>query len=342
MNAEGRDDAQFCRRPDLNRSVTAYCFGEATASDREDFEAHLLECDFCWAEVQRLGRAVRLLRSDRQLTRSVFTVQIATCLGISGKLRRPLGGHWIHVVVASALYALLFAVALPLEVAYQFDRYGRQAVEVSFVLFAWVFLTTVLAVFVDWRAVISGVRTGLLYSIGCAFASALVLYLAVHPFLPAKPITEATFQTYTAQSAYLKSVFYYLPYAFVFVFTPFHFVLAMQSEFAAGRHGLGFGLLTGSRPAVPPRGAIFLRLWVLGGLLLLGTIASIIMAAHLLDNLKQGAYTNLFVHILQLRWGLYMGLGIEALVWYYFALTELKREALAIDAISVATRRPRA
>jgi hypothetical protein len=65
------------------------------------------------------------------------------------------------------------------------------------------------------------------------------------------------------------------------------------------------------------------------------------MAAHLLDNLKQGAYTNLFVHILQLRWGLYMALGIEALVWYYFALTELKREALAIDAISSATRRPR-
>jgi hypothetical protein len=240
------------------------------------------------------------------------------------------------------LYALLFAVALPLEVAYQFDRYGKQAVELSVILFAWIFLSTLLAVFIDWRAVISGSRTGLLYSIGCAFLSALVLYLSVHPFLPARAITEATFQTYTAQSAYLKSIFYYLPYAFIFLFTPYHFVLAMQREFAAGRHGLGLGLLTGSRPAVPPRGSIFLRLWVLCGLLLLGTIVSILMAAHLLDNLKPGGYTNLFVHILQLRWGLYMALGLESLVWYYFALTELKREALAIDGVLAASHLPRA
>jgi hypothetical protein len=338
MNTEGRDDARFCRRPDLNCSVTAYCFGEATPSEREDFEAHLLECDFCWAEVQRLGRAVRMLRSDRQLTRSIFTVQIATCLGIPGKLTRPFGGHWVHAIAASALYALLFAIAFPLEVAYRFDVYGNHAMTIAVALFAWIFATTILALFLDWRSVTSGRRAGLLYSIGIALASAAILYLGVHPYLPAKPITEATFQTYTAQSAYLKSLFYYVPFAFIFVFTPFHFVLAMQSEFAAGRHGLGLGLLTGSRPAVPPRGAIFLKFWVLCGLLLLGTIVSIIMAAHLLDNLRQGPYTNLFVHVLQFRWCLYMGLGLESLVWYYFALTELKREALAIDNISAVSR----
>jgi len=342
MNAEGRHDSPLCRRRDLNRSVTQYCFGEVSESERQVFEAHLLECDFCWAEVQRLGRAVRMLRLDRRLTRSIFTVEIAASLGISGKLRQALGGHWVHAAVASVVYALLFAVALPLEVAYRFDRYGKQALQISILLFAWIFLTTVLALFLDWRAVTSGSRTGLLHSIGCASVSALILYLAVHPFLPPKPITEAAFQTYTAQSAYLKSIFYYLPYAFIFIFTPFHFVLTMQSEFAAGRHGLGLGLLTGSRPAVPPRGAIFVRVWVLGGLLLLGTIVSIIMGSHLLDNLAQGAYANLFVHILQLRWCLYMALGLESLVWYYFALTELKREALAIDGISTASRRPRA
>jgi len=341
MNVEGRHENR-CRRPDLNRTVTAYCFGEATESERQDFEAHLLECDFCWAEVQRLGRAVRMLRLDRQLTRTIFTVQIATCLGISGKLPRRFGGHWIHAVVASALYALLFAIALPLEVAYQFDRYGAGALEISALLFVWIFATTILALFLDWRSVRSGVRTGLLYSIGSALLAALILYLGVHAFLPATQVTEASFQTYTAQSAYLKSLFYYLPYAFVFLFTPFHFVLAMQSEFAAGRHGLGLGLLTGNRPAVPPRGAIFLRFWVLCGLLLLGTLVSLIMAAHLLDNLKQTLYTNLFVHILQVRWCIYMVLGLECLVWYYFASTELKREALAIENISSVSRRPQA
>jgi hypothetical protein len=58
------------------------------------------------------------------------------------------------------------------------------------------------------------------------------------------------------------------------------------------------------------------------------------MAAHLLDNLIQTRFTNLFIHILQARWCLYMVLGLECLVWYYFALTELKREALAIENIA--------
>ena len=146
--------------------------------------------------------------------------------------------------------------------------------------------------------------------------------------------TRAAFQTYTAQAAYLKSLFYYVPFAAVFLFLPFHFVLTMQREFAAGRHNAGFRLLTGAPTAVPPRGTVFPKFWVLVGLLLTGIIISIPMAAHLLDNLQPAPFMNLFIHLLQIRWLLYLGLGVECLVWYYSALAELKREAVAAETIT--------
>jgi hypothetical protein len=86
--------------------------------------------------------------------------------------------------------------------------------------------------------------------------------------------------------------------------------------------------------AVPPKGTIVPRLAVLTGLLILGAIVSITMAAHLLDNLKTGRFANVFIHIYQIRWCLYLVLGLESLFWYYLALTELKREAIAVERIS--------
>ena len=333
LDSEGPGDAE-CSRPDLNRSVTWYCFGDLSQEERERFEAHLVQCDLCWAEVERLGRAVQILRSDRRLTRSVFLGGIASCLGSSGKLRKSFGGHIGHVLTASLLYALLFAVALPLEVAFQIDRYGPSAAQIAVLIFIWICGTTMLAMFISWKALLRNRKTGLFYSMGTIALAALILYLAVRPFLPAESITKATFQTYTAQSAYLKSIFYYLPFAAIFVLVPFQFVLAMQAEFVAGRHSQGLGLLTGSKMAVPPKGTIVPRLAVLTGLLILGAIVSITMAAHLLDNLKTGRFANVFIHIYQIRWCLYLVLGLESLFWYYLALTELKREAIAVERIS--------
>jgi hypothetical protein len=275
------------------------------------------------------------MRSDLQLTRSVFLADVASSLGISGKLARLFGGHRLHAVIASTLYALLFAVALPLEMAYEFDRYRRPAIEFAVLILAGILLTTFGGLLLDWRFALRGRHTGLAVSIGTATLSALVLYIALRPILPAHAITQATFQTYTAQTAYLKSIFYYVPFAIIFLFLPFHFVLRMQVEFRAGRHDLGLQLLAGRDPslALPPRGTIFLRPWVLGSLLVLGTVVSILMAGHLLDNLKPGPHTNLFIHLLQIRWCLYLLLGLECLTWYYLALNDLKREAIAIERI---------
>ena len=46
--------------------MTDYCFGDLTDEDkRRAFEAHILDCDACWEEVQRLDAAVKALQSMR-------------------------------------------------------------------------------------------------------------------------------------------------------------------------------------------------------------------------------------------------------------------------------------
>jgi len=85
-------------------------------------------------------------------------------------------------------------------------------------------------------------------------------------------------------------------------------------------------VLNVKRLAVLPGGTIYPRFWALALLLLTFVGVSILMTAHLFDNLKAGLYRNLFTQLVYLRGILYFGLGIECLVWYYGALSDLKRE----------------
>jgi len=43
---------------------------------------------------------------------------------------------------------------------------------------------------------------------------------------------------------------------------------------------------------------------------------------------------NVFINLLQARWVLYFGLGLECLAWYSRALNELKRECVAVEMAS--------
>ena len=70
---------------------------------------------------------------------------------------------------------------------------------------------------------------------------------------------------------------------------------------------------------------------MLCGLLILGAIASIISTAHLLENLNPAAFSNLFIHAIQIRWLAYFALGLESLGWYHWALSEIERECLAVE-----------
>lgn len=320
-----------CSTPELNDYVAAYCFGDASEDERRLFEAHLLDCDFCWEEVRRFSAAVETLRSGKDLIRSVSPADVSALIGPSAKLQWPFAGHTIHVLVASALYALLYVVGLLSEVAYAFDRLGGAALRIAPLVFLWILATSVLALWGCWKCLVQRRVAGLAVSIGAFASAALLLYGALCFFLPASPITQASFQTYTAQAAYMKGIRYALPLAAVFCLVPFHFVVAMQRELKDDHHRLGLALLTGESWAVAPPSAFFIRVRSLWVTLLVLLLISIPMSSHLFDHLTAGPYMNLFTHLMQLRWILYFGFALECLAWYSRALNEIKRECLLVE-----------
>lgn len=320
-----------CSSPEVGGQLAAYCFEELSERERRLFEAHLLDCDFCWAEVQRLSAAVQALHSDKQLLQTLSVADVSTVLGISAKLDWRLGGHLSHVLLSSAMCAFGYALLLLIEIAYAFDRFGQTALAVAPAVFLWAFSSTILALTLDWKAVRAGCRNGLVVSVATVVGAAFVLCLIVSRFLPTFPVTSLRIQAYTAQAAYLKGIWYLLLLTIVFLTIPFHLVLVLQRELVQGRHRLSLGLLTGEKWAVSPPGAFYLSVRLLWVLLGLAALVSIPMIAHLLDNLVPSPYMNLFIHLLQARWVLAFGLGVECIAWYSRALNELKRECVAVE-----------
>jgi hypothetical protein len=327
-------EANDCVRPDLNETVTAYCFGKISQEQRDRFETHLLECEYCWAEVQRLDSLIRSLRVDKSLTQRTYATDIVASAGISTKLEKVLGGHWIHAIVAGSLYAFLFAETLFMEVAYAFDQFEAFVWSTAPIIFLWVLVTTLGALTLNWYLARLGKSAPVIATVAILVVTAGLLYTILRPQLPAYSVTQASFQTYTAQAAYLKGIYYFVPFAIVFLILPFNFVLAMQRELNAGRHRAGLEVLSGGRLAVAPRGAPYPRFWALCGLLILGAITSIVSTAHLLEALKPTGFSNLFIHTIQIRWIAFLVLGVECLGWYHWALTELKRECLVVNQLS--------
>ncbi len=239
-------------------------------------------------------------------------------------------GHPRHVIASCALYALLYTMALLIEVAYQFDRLGSTALAISPLVFIWVFGTSVVGMAVGRKVTLQG-KAGLIFSLSVFIIAGLMLYAAVGLFLPASPVTEAQFQTYTAHGAYLKSVYYFLPLAVVFLVIPFHFVVSTRRESEEGDSRPVLDLLTGGRWGAAPEGSIYIRVWWLGLLLFGALIFSLAATSHLFENLKPGAYMNLFMQLVQFRLVLYFALGLECLFWYQWSLNEIKREHLGAD-----------
>ena len=319
-----------CVDPPLNRYLTDYCFADLTESDRRLFEAHLIDCDFCWAEVQRLSSAVSVLRFDKALMRSVRPSDLSLLLGMGGRLERLFAGHAKHIVASCVLYSLLYVVGLITEVSYAFDRFGTEALKLAPLVFLWIMASSMAAAFLDWRATVAERRGGLTSSIATFTVAAVVLYAALCFFLPDQPITRMRIQAYTAQGAYLKGIRYTLPLAIIFFCVPYHFVVTQQAALRAGRHGGVLAVLTEQKWAVSVPGAFYSTVRTLWLILLAAVLASIPMTSHLFDNLEPGRYMNLFTHLVQIRWLLYFGLGLECLAWYSRALNDLKRECVVI------------
>lgn len=323
-----------CVRPDLSASVVPYCFGDISDAERDRFEEHVLRCEACWHEVRRLDEAVRALRRDRQAIRSAFGSDVVAGVGISSRLKRPFAGHTAHVAVASLLYASLFAVSLPMELAYQWQQYGSWSIRAAIPIFIWVLASTLLVLGLHSRRIALGKPASATMSSILLGLPAAMLYLVLRSHLPSVGVTESSLQAATAQSAYLKGMVYFVPAGIFLLLHPYVFVVAMQREIAGGRHAQVNALLTGSPAAIPPRGVFFPPFWVLGGVVGVATVISFIMLMYLLDHLKPGPNMNLFSILVEGRWLLYLLLCIECLRWYWSSVDELKRECLAHIALA--------
>lgn len=330
---EALQSLERCAEPALADLITPYCFGDITDTQRTAFEIHLLECSRCWQEVVRLERAVRALRTDRSVALSLTTREVPGLLGVSAALERPLGGHAGHAIAASSLFGLLFAIPVLVEVAYRWDLYERLALWLAPSVFAWMLVSTLLALWVEARAARRR-HIGLVQGLSVMVGAAAVLSAVLMFVLPRTPTVEAAFQTYPVHLGFLKSAFYALLVGPVFVVWPFHFVLATQRELQRGAHRQVLALLSGDRRHVPPRGVLYPRLWILGLYFAVLFVFHWVGVSHLFDNLHEREHANLFRALVMVRVGLSLILPALCLWWYATALNELRRECLAVISFS--------
>lgn len=232
----------------------------------------------------------------------------------AGKVTLRFGGQLWHMVTSCTFYALLYAVALLLEVAYQFDRFGATVLELAPLVFLWILGTSIAGLAADWKWTLQGKTKGLVFSLCMFIGSSLLLYAALSLFLPGFPITDSRLQSHTAHGAYLKNVCYFLPLAVIFLLLPFHFVASLHREMQSSKHRLVHNLLLGKRRSVAPGNAIYLKVWWLTVLLSGAAIISLVLTFYLLDNLKPGPYMNLFTQLTIWRVLLHSRVGVSALV----------------------------
>jgi DNA-binding winged helix-turn-helix (wHTH) protein len=248
------------------------------------------------------------------------------------KLSSYFGGHLWHVLASCTLYALLYTVALFVEIAYQYDLLGPAAWKVAPWVFLWIMITSAAGMGADWKWTRRGEATGVILSLLIFIAAGVLLYAALGMLLPNTPITEAKFQTYTAHGAYLKSVYYFLPLAVFFLILPFHFVLSTQRDLQAGRRSLALAALFGKRVGATLGDAIYLRVGWLALALVVAALVSLGVLAHLFENLLPNMHINLFIQSVQWRTLLYFALGLECLAWYYYSLGRIRRRCMGVMA----------
>lgn len=252
-----------------------------------------------------------------------------SCLPADAVITAPrLRGHALHLLICCLLYAALYTVALFVEVAYRFDQLGPAARRIAPWLFLWVGGTSLLGLWLVRSRTQSGKSGQLAASLGVFIGAAFLLYIMLGRLLPAEPVTDANFQTYTAHVAYLKNVCYFLLSAVAFVIIPFHLVVSLRRELRIGHHQRVAELLRGKRSSAPPAGAFYLRVWLLATLFLGAAVLALGLTAHLFENLKPGPHMNMFMQLAQWRLIIFFLLGAECLAWYYHSLNEIRREAL--------------
>lgn len=234
-----------------------------------------------------------------------------------------------HVLVSSALYALLFVVALFVEVAYSYESFGQIGWSLAPWIFGWIMTTSAIGLWVDVVATRSGRVYGLLVSVLVFLVAGFGLVTAVSLWLPPHSITKASLQTYTAQAAYVKNAFYFVPLAILYVVLPLNLVARLEGELRRGRTRPVLRLLSGGRPKPAPRGSVYLRVWWLTVLLVVVAVTSAYGTAHLFDRLTPDANANLFMRLYQIRLFLFFLLASASVGWLQLSFDRLRRQSRA-------------
>src|SRR6266446_702497 len=164
-------------------------------------------------------------------------------------LSSPSKNHFWHLLTVSVLCALYYSVAFMLEVAYEYETYGTRALSITPLIFLWVMGTSLVGLGGGLRRTSRGSTSGILFSLSIFIGAGLMLYLVFGLFLPSYAITQASFQTYPAKGAFLKSVYYVFPLVVLFVVVPFHLIVAKECELPNGKCRTGFVLHRNSRLA---------------------------------------------------------------------------------------------
>ena len=223
-----------------------------------------------------------------------------------------LNRHFAFILFSSLFYGLLFWIALVLEVAYQFDRFGSMILWQGIPLILWIAFMSFAGL--TWTKYLveqkkrNALFVGLAFFVGGAVSACLVMSY----FLPDQPITIARFQTQPASAAFLKnSLIYFLPLGVIFVLIPFHFICVQQREMSETS-----ALSSPNASFILNKELVNLRPSFLFGVWSLMVVYSILSTFYLLDNLLVGKYHNLFVILTFLRFFVYFGLGLGCLIWY--------------------------
>ena len=145
---------------------------------------------------------------------------------------------------------------------------------------------------------------------------------------PVRP--AASFGTWPAHLAYLKSVFYAWMVGPIFLLLPFHFVVVMQRQLASGRHREVCEVLVGGdKLAVPPPGALYPRVWALTAYLAGLFALNYAGLSHLFDGLDPGPHKTLFMSLVLVRVSFWLDLPAMCIWWYASRLGDLRRECRA-------------
>jgi Putative zinc-finger len=314
----------------LGKTLTSYCFGTLSDRDQEAVEEHLMACDVCWDEFQRLDAAVRTLRLDRAVGPASPPAEAISLLGLTGRLNRPFAGHKAFVVVAAILFAVVWTLGVWCELGYAYDRFGGLAWALSVPVSIWVVGSLLIALLFDVKATRIGATTGLLQSTTIMLLASGLLVSIVMFVMPTERTILASIETRTASSGYLKDVgFLFLP-LLLFILPSFHAVIALQHELNAGRAHQVLTILSGGPERILPRGMLFLSTRALTMALAVYGTVRLVGTNYMLDALTPGRYAQLFTIVAYLNTGVSLVLATAALVWYAANLNELKREASAL------------